>query len=115
MTEDEVEQYERDVMNAKTDKELNDVLRRWNPILAKCFRSTSLRVKELNKKMDSLTESVLEATTSIQTRINELHKKPSFKDSKIEWAMANIERILLTIVVFVLLFGRDFVKRFLED
>lgn len=114
MTEDQLARYEREVQDAKTDEELNEVIRRWNPILAKCFRSTSLRVKELNNKMDGLREELVRSTIGIAERINELHKKPTFKESKIEWVLANIERILLTLIVLSLIFGRDWVANLLS-
>lgn len=121
MRDEDIAQYEREMQNAKSDAEIVEVTRRWTPILAKCFRSTSIRIKELNAKFDELKDSVtdaqielLKATTAITERITELHKKPSFKESKIEWVLGNIERILLTLIVIVLIFGRDFVARLIE-
>lgn len=114
MTESEVQRYEREVQEAQTEEELNEVIRRWNPILAKCFRSTSLRVKELNAKMDNLREELVRSTIGITERINELHKKPTFKEAKIEWILANIERILLTLIVLSLIFGRDWVANLIS-
>jgi uncharacterized protein YfbU (UPF0304 family) len=121
MRDEDIAQYEREMQNAKSDAEIVEVTRRWTPILAKCFRSTSIRIKELNAKFDELKDSVtasqielLKATTAITERITELHKKPSFKESKIEWVLGNIERILLTLIVVVLIFGRDFVARLIE-
>jgi uncharacterized protein YfbU (UPF0304 family) len=121
MRDEDIERYEREMQEAKSDAEIVEVTRRWTPVLAKCFRSTSIRIKELNRKFDDLKESVtdaqmelLKATTAITERITELHKKPSFKESKIEWVLGNIERILLTLIVVVLIFGRDFVARLID-
>lgn len=115
MTEDEITQYERDVLNAKTDEDIKKVAVKWNPVLIKCFRSTSLRVKELNKKMDELKGDFLKATTEISTRITELHRKPTFKESKVEWMLANIEKILLSLIVLSLIFGRQWVADLLTN
>jgi hypothetical protein len=75
----------------------------------------------LNAKFDELKDSVtesqielLKATAAISERITELHKKPSFKESKVEWVLGNIERILLTIIVLVLIFGRDWVANLIS-
>lgn len=121
MRDADMERFEAEILAAKTDAEMAEVTRRWTPVLARCFRSTSIRIKELNAKFDDVQQSVLEAqsqllkaTTAITARITELHKKPSFKESKIEWVLGNIERILLTLIVIVLLFGRDFVARLIE-
>jgi uncharacterized protein YfbU (UPF0304 family) len=121
MRDEDIARYEREMQAAKTDAEIVEVTRRWTPVLAKCFRSTSIRIKELNNKFDDLKESVsdaqielLKATAAISERITELHKKPSFKESKIEWVLGNIERILLTLIVIVLIFGRDFVARLID-
>jgi uncharacterized protein YfbU (UPF0304 family) len=121
MRDEDIARYEREMQAAKTDAEIVEVTRRWTPVLAKCFRSTSIRIKELNNKFDDLKESVsdaqielLKATAAISERITKLHKKPSFKESKIEWVLGNIERILLTLIVIVLIFGRDFVARLID-
>jgi hypothetical protein len=117
MKDEDIAQYEREMQAAKTDAEIVEVTRRWTPVLAKCFRSTSLRIKELNHKFDDLKGAVtdaqielLKATTAITERITELHRKPSFKESKIEWVLGNIERILLTLIVLALVFGREWVS-----
>lgn len=121
MKAEDIERYEREIQAAKTDAEFAEVTRRWTPILAKCFRSTSLRIKDLDAKFDKLKDSVtesqielLKATAAISERITELHKKPSFKESKVEWVLGNIERILLTIIVLVLIFGRDWVAQLIN-
>lgn len=121
MRDEDIERYEREIQEAKTDAEIVEVTRRWTPVLAKCFRSTSIRIKELNAKFDGLKDAMaasqielLKATAAISERITELHKKPSFKESKIEWVLGNIERILLTLIVVVLIFGRDFVARLID-
>lgn len=105
----QIEAYQNDVLNAKTDEDFKRVSDKWSPVIIKCFRIQSLRIKEINEKMDELKDDVLKATTEISARITELHKKPTFKDSKIEWIMANIEKILLTLIVLALVFGREWV------
>lgn len=114
MTEAEVKEYEQEVLNAKTDEDIQRIAREWNPILIKCFRAQAYRTKELNKKMDELQNRFIQATIEISTRITELHKKPTFKESKIEWALANVERILLTIIVLAFIFGRKWVANLLN-
>lgn len=114
MTEEQVSRYEEAVLNAKNAEDIKRISQEWNPVLIKCFRSQALRTKELNKKMDDLQKQFIASTIEISTRITELHKKPTIRDSKIEWALANVERILLTIIVLALIFGRKWVADFLN-
>ena len=112
MTEEDLEEFHKQMDAAQSNEERQQIRLRWMPHMARCMRSTNTHIKAIEKSvgtqfqlLEARCEEIHKDVCDLGAKVDRLHETPKWKDNKMEWLKANWVWVVVMLYIAQSLLG----------